>query len=386
MPQGLSFLCCLHCLIISTHALKLVQDTVQPYNISTAKLYSGGKGYGEMCAYKGKIYMSPHNAADLMIVDTATDEVSLADTSSLRQGAVGESCKGMPYWFSMVPYKDKIYASPGCTDQILIYDTVTKQASGVNTRKADGLPMLGGEPSPIPWLGMTECNGKLYAAPAESDNLLVYDLETGEVTGVDTSSVCTNTRTVGLKFMGMACWEGKVYAAPVEANADKSGKTGGTCDELLIYDTVKGEVSSISTKELTREDGMGGWKWHGMTVLNGVIYAVPANAENILIYDTKTGKLSGASTRHLGGARTHMWAGMTTDGHKIYGGPQRNHQILVYDPETQEVSGLDVHGVEGNIHEDNAAWNGIAYWDGKLYSSAYNTDAVLVYDLKGVSK
>jgi len=396
MPQGFSFLVCLHCFIISVHALKMVQHrevsgnaymihaspdayTSAMHNISTKKVIPSGFGklYGESLAYKGKIYASPHNFPDLMILDTVTEEISLVSTQGLRQPEVGknDSCKDMPYWFGITAYKDKIYASPGCTGHILIYDIASKQISGIPTSSVDTV-MAG-------WLGMAECNGKLYAAPAMSDKLLVYDPATSAVTGVDTSSVCTSKITKGIKFMGMACWEGKVYAAPVEADGqDKYGKVG-TCDELLIYDTVKEKVSSVSTKEI----GPGKWKWHGMTVLNGVVYAVPSNVDNILIYDTKTEKISGVSTKALGGARTHMWSGLTTDGHKIYGAPQRNHQILAYDPETQVVTGLDAHALEGKIAEDNAAWNGIAYWDGKLYCSAYNNDAVLVYDLNatGVS-
>ena len=66
--------------------------------------------------------------------------------------------------------------------------------------------------------GICAHEGKLYAAPNMSNNLLVYDPETGEVEGIDVTAVASGN----LKFSGICAHEGKLYAAP------------RTSDKLLI--------------------------------------------------------------------------------------------------------------------------------------------------------
>mmetsp|Transcript_56372 Transcript_56372/g.114864 ORF Transcript_56372/g.114864 Transcript_56372/m.114864 type:complete len:138 (-) Transcript_56372:55-468(-) len=112
-----------------------------------------------------------------------------------------------------------------------------------------------------------------------------------------------------------------------------------------------------------------------MGILNGKIYAVPANADTLLEYDPATMQLNGISTRGVA-IGEHKWAGLTTHNGKLYGGPQATNQILVYDPDTRHMSGLSAP-----VYHKGSDTNGIASWDGKLYCPPLLSNYVLVYSL-----
>jgi len=338
--------------------------TIPVENFST---YTTRAQYGETVAHDGKIYFTPHDASEFLILDTATDVLSVVPTDSI----LPEPSAG--HWLGITIYEGKIYCAPATAEQLLVYDPQTLSLSGVPTS-----PVFTGAAK---WNGVAGWDKKIYAAPMNPEVLLVVDLVTNNVSGVSTSSVCSG----GGKWMGLIAHSGKLYSAPV----DTDGISG--CEQLLVYDTASGKVSGVSTASVST----GPWKWHGMTILGSKIYAVPAGATAILIYDTLTGEVSGASTEHIDKGE-HKWAGMTSYEGKIYGGPQQNGKILVYDPETKNVSSLSVkaqYDSEFAILKQSAlppsmlsgskmlCWNGIAAWGGKLYSPPYDARTVLVYKL-----
>ncbi|CAE8645156.1 unnamed protein product [Polarella glacialis] len=256
---------------------------------------------------------------------------------------------GYDKWSGIAVFEGKVYAAPYYADKLLIYDIGTGQASGVSipTDLATG---------GAKWHGIAVFEGKLYAAPDMADQLLIYDAGTGQVSGVSTTAVATGN----YKWRGIAVFDGKVYAAPHWA------------DKLLIYDTGTGQVSGVSIPTAV---ATGDAKWQGIAVLEGKLYAAPHWADQLLIYDAGTGQVSGVSTTAVA-TGNYKWSGIAVFEGKLYAAPYWADQLLIYDAGTGQVSGVSTTAVATG----NYKWSGIAVFDGKVYAAPYVADQLLIYD------
>jgi len=80
-------------------------------------------------------------------------------------------------------YRGKVYFAPHDAMDLLIYDTSTDSLSVVSTAS---ILDNGGSAN---WLGITAYEGKIYAAPHWADQILVYDVEVNVLSGVPTYRV-----------------------------------------------------------------------------------------------------------------------------------------------------------------------------------------------------
>mmetsp|Transcript_56942 Transcript_56942/g.128729 ORF Transcript_56942/g.128729 Transcript_56942/m.128729 type:complete len:265 (+) Transcript_56942:117-911(+) len=189
--------------------------------------------FSEAIAYEGKVYSAPHDVDGLLILDTQTNHVWTKSAAHLLTGP-----KVTCHWLGITAYNGRIYAPPATANEILVYDVGADSISGV------AIGSLGGGHQGIKWIGIAESGGILYAAPSDAEVMLAYNLATNAVTGIPTSHVCNGPG----KWMGTAAYSDKVYAAPLDFIV-------GTCDQLLIYDTVTRRASGLSTAGLA----MGLW-------------------------------------------------------------------------------------------------------------------------------
>eukprot|EP00747_Dinoflagellata_sp_TGD_P200137 gnl/TRDRNA2_/TRDRNA2_73514_c1_seq1.p1 gnl/TRDRNA2_/TRDRNA2_73514_c1~~gnl/TRDRNA2_/TRDRNA2_73514_c1_seq1.p1 ORF type:complete len:376 (-),score=60.31 gnl/TRDRNA2_/TRDRNA2_73514_c1_seq1:37-1035(-) len=280
----------------------------------------------------------------------------------------------------MVAYDGKVYSAPHNIDQILVYDVETKALSGIPVTQyfASGRADS--------WCGILEHQGKLYMAPHSSEYIVVYEPETGEVSGISTASVATGLA----KWIGLAEESGKLYSAPYNA------------EQILVFDPRTREVSGVSTSAVTR----GGRKWMGTIAHEGKIYAAPMNSNQLLVYDVNLGMVSGVATDHVFKGDI-KWHGMVLHEGKIYAAPSSAEQLLVYDPATGALSGVPTTSVDSNeqcrrrmlsgavaIHANitlaptyaNSAcewkWSYLTAHEGKLFAAPLNSEALLVYDTR----
>ena len=84
-------------------------------------------------------------------------------------------------------------------------------------------------------LGEGDDEGQLFAAPLES-HFLVYDVVSERASGHATK-VCCNPR-VKQKFRGVAYGKGKVFCAPFDS------------DKMLIYEVASKKVSGVDVRSV----------------------------------------------------------------------------------------------------------------------------------------
>lgn len=251
-------------------------------------------------------------------------------------------------------YRAKIYAAPHDASDLLVYDTSTDALSLVSTASiVDEFVMS-------KFLGITAYRDKIYAPPANAAHILVYDVKSKQVSGVPTDSVAVGV----MKWNGIAAWEGKLYAAPLSA------------ETMLVYDIATGELSGIPTYSVCT----GMFKWMGMVAHAGKLYAAPVDiaglCDQMLVYDIGSGDVSGVSTAGVA-TGPWKWHGMAVLDNKVYAVPANAHALLIYDTETGEVSGASTRMLD---HTDEHKWAGLMAHNGKLYGGPQMHEGILVYD------
>lgn len=291
-----------------------------------------------------------------------TDSTSHFNTSSPPSSAYTVPLGGLDAIYDArygetVSYRGKIYAAPHNAQDLLVYDTSTDVVSTVSTESIRGWRPLG---FAVYWLGITAYEGKIYAAPADAPAILVYDVESQILSGVPVWSVSVST---SCGWNGIAGWNGKVYAAPQQAN------------QLLVYDISTDTVSGVPTDSVCT----GPAKWMGLVAHNGKLYSAPvsiwSNCNQMLVYDTETGSVSGISTAGVATGEW-LWHGMASLGNVIYAVPANANALLIYDVETGNVSGASTAMFGTGEHK----WAGLTAHQGKLYGGPQWNDAILVYD------
>eukprot|EP00930_Biecheleria_cincta_P060958 TRINITY_DN4652_c0_g1_i1.p1 TRINITY_DN4652_c0_g1~~TRINITY_DN4652_c0_g1_i1.p1 ORF type:complete len:844 (-),score=144.71 TRINITY_DN4652_c0_g1_i1:459-2618(-) len=201
------------------------------------------------------------------------------------------------------------------------------------------------------WLGIAQCNRKLYCCPLDAAGVLVTDPDTGSVNLINSGK-----GQGGWKWAGIAQCRGKLYCCPYNAA------------EVLVVDPDTDSVSFIDTGQ-----GLGGEKWYGIAQCNGKLYCCPQNAAEVLVIDPDNATVSFIETgKGRGGVK---WASIAQCNGKLYCCPYSAAEVLVIDPDSASVSFIDAG--KGQVV---AKWEGVAQCAGKLYCCPCNAAEVLVID------
>lgn len=260
-------------------------------------LDSSATWIGGVLAENGKIYGIPHGAAEILIIDTATDTVTTIPTES-----------GDLKWFGgcLAP-NGKIYAIPHTSNKVLVIDPETDTTYTFTTISGDR--KWGG--------GVLGPDGKIYCLPCQEYRIGVIDPETDtlETFGNVELNISWSWKWIG----GVLGPDNCIYAFPsnyqnkyvlkidpvarttqliehgISANyelfqgsvfAPDGQLWGVTCyyDKLVSYSTDTGTV--------TIHGGVvsGNGKWVGGCLApNGKLYFAPLNSGSILEVDPDTG-------------------------------------------------------------------------------------------------
>jgi hypothetical protein len=143
---------------------------------------------------------------------------------------------------------------------------------------------------------------------------LVLDQATGVVSGIP---VPASVGTGKYKWSGGVCVNGKLYGIPYQA------------DQILVLDLTTKVVSGIPVPESV---GSGIGKWSGGVVTVGKLIGIPSDADQILVLDLDTAAVSGVPVPASVGTGDYKWQGGVSVGGLVFGVPSDSEQILVVDP------------------------------------------------------
>ena len=260
-------------------------------------LDSSATWIGGVLAENGKIYGIPHGAAEILIIDTATDTATTIPTES-----------GNLKWFGgcLAP-NGKIYAIPHTSNKVLVIDPETDTTYTFTTISGDR-KWAGGVLGP---------DGKIYCLPCQEYRIGVIDPETDtlETFGNVELNISWSWKWIG----GVLGPDNCIYAFPsnyqnkyvlkidpvarttqlIEHGISASGELfqssvfapdgqlwGVTCyyDKLVSYSTDTGTVT------IHGDVRSGNGKWVGGCLApNGKLYFAPLNSGSILEVDPDTG-------------------------------------------------------------------------------------------------
>ena len=260
-------------------------------------LDSSATWIGGVLAENGKIYGIPHGAAEILIIDTATDTVTTIPTEA-----------GDLKWFGgcLAP-NGKIYAIPHTSSKVLVIDPETDTTYTFTTISGDR-KWAGGVLGP---------DGKIYCLPCQEYRIGVIDPETDtlETFGNVELNISWSWKWIG----GVLGPDNCIYAFPsnyqnkyvlkidpvarttqlIEHGISASGELfqgsvfapdgqlwGVTCyyDKLVSYSTDTGTVT------IHGDVRSGNGKWVGGCLApNGKLYFAPLNSGSILEVDPDTG-------------------------------------------------------------------------------------------------
>lgn len=291
---------------------------------------------------------------------------------------------------SVIVNNNKIYAIPSDGTDILVIDTTdtTQSPYGTATRTNMGASLTGG----AKWAGGAVAdNGKIYAIPINSTDILVID--PSDPTG---SAHGTATRTnMGATLNGTYKWAGATRAN----NGKIYGIPSGSSNILVIDPSdPTGGPHGTASRTAMGASLTGGTKWcGGVQAANGKIYASPYDATDILVIDPSdlTGGAHGTATRTNMGATiptgNAKWCGVVEGPNKkLYSFPFNDaNEILIIDP--FDLTGgphgtATLSNMGATIPTGSWKWiGGVRGPDGKLYSVPDNAVSIVVIDTKDLA-
>jgi len=232
----------------------------------------------------------------------------------------------------------KIYAIPRSSTQILEIDPNTKTTTLFGGFSSDSGKWEGGVLAP---------NGKIYAIPYNSTQILEIDPN-------------TQTTTLFGNFSGSDKWVGGVLAP------------NGKIYAIPFHSTQILEIDPNTQTTTLFGNFSGSYKWvGGVLAPNGKIYAIPFNSTQILEIDPNT------QTTTLFGdfSGPEKWiGGVLAPNGKIYAIPFNSTQILEIDPNTQTTT------LFGNFSGSYKWSGGVLAPNGKIYAIPYNSTQILEID------
>ena len=230
------------------------------------------------------------------------------------------------------PYDNLFYQAPSSEPRVQVFDLSTGYGSGINVCSPFGYT---GDDK---FGGIGALSSFLYMPPFDElvDHLVVYDISTGDISGISTSSIYTGDS----KWYGFAN-VGSIFVSPPFR-----------ADALLVFDATTYEVSGISTSSVSTTQG-----WAGIAVHNSLFVAAPYNSESILVYNLATGQVSGVDvSAHYGSTSEHRWWGVANRENVFMFAPCAAPALLEFNSVTFAVSSYDTTGIADN----NNKWRGIA--------------------------
>jgi len=284
-------------------------------------------------AFDDKLFFCPHNAKDIMVLDTGTMTPSFIGTGK---------DKGGRKWSGAVAFEDKVFFCPYNASDILVLDTGTMTPSFIGTGKGEG-----GEK----WRGVVAFKDKVFFCPYNASDILVLD------TGTMTPSFISTGKGEGRgKWSGAAALKDKLFFCPRNAS------------DILALDTGTMTPSFIDTGTVE-----GGLKWNGVVALKDKLFFCPCDAGDILVLDTGTMTPSFIGTGKGEGGR--RWWGAVALEDKLFLCPHNATDILVLDMETMTPNFICTGKGEGM-----GKWWGAAALEDKLFFCPYNANDIMVLD------
>ncbi|EGD75195.1 hypothetical protein PTSG_06848 [Salpingoeca rosetta] len=144
------------------------------------------------------------------------------------------------------------------------------------------------------------------------------------------------------------------------------------------------DTTTITGISVPGPDPNGLSKWSGGVLApNGLIYAMPSNAESVLIIDPSTNTADSTTIPSVfldddTTMKTKWVGGVLADNGLIYGIPYSALSVLIIDPKTNTV---DATTMAGLAPENDMKWsNGVLADNGLIYSVPYSSTAVLIID------
>jgi DNA-binding beta-propeller fold protein YncE len=244
----------------------------------------------------------------------------------------------------------KLYAPPPNNGQILVIDPVSNSFNLLTERTYSGGYAA----------AALADNGKIYAPPYGAQQVLVID------TSTDTATLLMDQTFLSNRWLyrtAILAPNGKIYAMPFLATQVLVIDPSSDTSELLVG-SFSGNIWW---------DGGGSGLYRAASLAgNGVIYAVPYDAEYVLLVDTTKntavqlvdGRGGGQAIGTVDDARAQYHTSVLANNGKIYAPPSHATHVLVVDPTTSS-STLLSEEYSGDSKYVSAALAP----NGKIYSS-----------------
>ncbi len=305
-----------------------------PNATSTAYLTNFGlnlsaldKWCGSVLGLDGKIYCSPYDSANVLIIDPATETASLTN--------FGLNLSGSDKWrHGCLGSDGKIYFAPFDSNYILIINPSTQTAE----LKDYGLTLTGGNK----YIGCICTNNKIYFIRASTSTVLIIDIIN------QTASLTNFGLNLGENFAYQLAPNGKIYCLSAINSL------------LLIINPFDDTAIQINFNLTT------GSHYGTSLGCDGKIYFTPRSATECLIIDPITNTIS-QTNFGLTLESTDKWekSVVGSDG-KIYCLSGLSDDFLIVDPITQTAIrtnfGLDLSGQSSyNFCDGRLALNGKIY-------------------------
>jgi hypothetical protein len=217
----------------------IIDPATDTYDRTTIFGLAGtGKWDGGVLSANGKIYLVPHDAEEVLIIDPATDTYD----RTTMVGLTG----GVKWGGGVLGGNGKIYLAPRNAEEVLIIDPVTDTY--------DRTTLVGLTTSSHKWVGgVLGAHGNIYFAPREAEEVLIIHTNPVEATGEWVSVDCPGAMSGRFVSIWSASGENmtisEVAAFPATAVMGHAACGSEACDfELLAMpDKWITEAAAYST-------------------------------------------------------------------------------------------------------------------------------------------
>lgn len=222
---------------------------------TAGNMAGSAKWYGVYLGADGRLYFTPYNATEVMIVDPATDSVSFIDTAGATTFGAG-NLSGTQKWDGGCVYGDYIYLSPSDATDFLKINTSNGTCSRIGTAPAGTAKWA------ISTLGP---NGYIYMFPYFDNRVIKFNPadDTFSYLATTIGSIDSNIKIGACSVMP----DGRILASPT--NQSQSWILNTSTDALA--------VTGRSLSGVTNGRWIG-----GALASNGAFYSVPFTGQFII--------------------------------------------------------------------------------------------------------
>ena len=190
---------------------------------------------------------------------------------------VGDRLFGVPHgtWRNSIQVHDLIYALPNGRPDMLVIDTAVDPVA-VSTVDINPYWTECREQQNNFFDGIAEANGTLFLVPGRARNILAMDLATHVATSIPIIGYFTEwDQECNWKFMHAIVAYGKLYTCPVVVRM------------MLVLDIETRNISGINCSG--SDENRGREAWSALTELDGRLYGSPAAADDMLVVNIAAG-------------------------------------------------------------------------------------------------